>query len=611
MCGFVGAFINTNGLREELLLELSRMAEHRGPDDTGFWSDDEFKVAFNRLSIIELTTAGHQPMISSSGDWVIVFNGEIYNHLALRIKLPNFNYKGRSDTETIVWAIESWGVERTLKELNGMFAIAAYNKVEKTLWLARDFAGIKPLFYSTGTKNIWFASQFNQVIEGLGKKNVTLSKNGMRDFLQLGYMQSPETVYQEIKQVLPGEVIKINHLKKKTHKRFYELSKTGNLENNVQQNGHREFSELMNEVVGDQMLSDVMLGSFISSGIDSTLVAGFASRINKNIKTFTIGAKDYAGNETAKAGEYSKELNLEHKSQVITEKEILCAVDESIKFQSEPFGDYSSIPTFIITKYAKENSTVMLSGDGGDELFWGYPRWNTFIKHYESFKFTINIRRLQAFLMRKIGIKVVSGPTTLETPGEWVLNSHSHISTRVMKKIMPEVENTGAVKDLYDFPYGPTKLEFRNWLRWNEFYAHLQRVLIKVDRMSMANSLEVRVPFLDKRIIEFAWNQNSSYGLTHFVNKEFLKQQLSEFIPEVKINYKKLGFSVPIGKWLRGPLKPIVLEKLLDSEFYGKEYVNKHEIEKYVKDFYSGNHESDWGIWILYTWQKWGDYMNS
>lgn len=367
----------------------------------------------------------------------------------------------------------------------------------------------------------------------------------------------------------------------------------------------------MTKVVGSQLVSDVSIGSFLSSGVDSTLVCGFASKINKNIKTFTIGTNGYIGDERSKAEEYSKALNLEHKSHSIIEAEILEAIDDSVNLMGEPFGDYSSIPTFLITKHAKKYNTVMLSGDGGDELFWGYPRWNKYLEDYRYFKLPLSIRRFQTYLVRLQSGKIFYSPTIFKTPGDRVLNSHSHNDIFLMNKIMPGSENSTTVKDLYHFSPKAPKIEFRDWLRWNEFYAHLQRVLIKVDRMSMANSLEVRVPFLDKRVIEFAWNNKSSYGRTHYNNKKFLKDQLSQFIPKSEINKNKLGFTVPIEKWLREPLKTTVQEKLLGHKFYGEGFVDKVALETYIKDFYSGNHNNSWGIWILFCWQKWGDYMNS
>jgi asparagine synthase (glutamine-hydrolysing) len=607
MCGFVGTFGGENNFGDGLLYEIGASAKHRGPDDTGFWTDEHYKVLFNRLAIIELSKAGRQPMCIRN--WVIAFNGEIYNHREIRKRLPAFNYRGSSDTETLCFAIENWGFEKTLSELNGMFAIAAYNKTEKILSLARDLAGIKPLFYSVGAGTIWFASQFNQVVEGIGRKRVTINRNGMRDFLQLGYMQAPETIYGEIKQVIPGEIVSFDVRKRKTHKRYYELSRKGVIHESPQSNSCQKFAELMGATVRDQLVSDVPIGCFISSGIDSALVSGFASKVNGGVKTFTIGVDGLAGDERAKAKEYSQVLGLEHESQEILADQILNSVDDSISLAGEPFGDPSSIPTFLITQGAKKHNTVMLSGDGGDELFWGYPRWNMFLQNYSRFRFPRSVRRAQRYLNRKLGSNQAYGPGMFSTPGEWVLNGQSHNGIGFLEKLMPGSQNTSQVNELYRFSFGPSQLEFRNWLRWNEFYGHLQRVLTKVDRMSMANSLEVRVPFLDKRIIEFAWNKRSSFGERHFINKKFLKQQLSQFIPEKDINQNKLGFDIPLENWLRGPLSKAVKEELLNSSFYGNEFIDKRVLDKYVVDFYANRHNSSWGVWILFCWQKWGEQL--
>jgi asparagine synthase (glutamine-hydrolysing) len=611
MCGFVGAFGNIKAVNEGRMFRLGASAKHRGPDDLGTWADHRFRVLFNRLSIIELSQAGHQPMSVPSGNWVVTFNGEIYNHLDIRNRLPKYNYRGTSDTETICHAFEVWGIEKTIGQLNGMFAIAAYNKADHTLKLVRDHAGIKPLFYSIGTESIWFASQFNQIIEGIGKKKVTLCQSGVRDFIQLSYMQAPNTIYKEIRQVESGEIVSFDAQKIRSHFRYYQLSKSGMDQGDSCGRSYREdFDNLMTTVVSEQLISDVPIGCFISSGIDSVLVSGFASKTNKSIKTFTIGTNGHSADEREKANQYSAALGLGHMSQAIDPEEILGAVDSSIALAGEPFGDYSSLPTFLITKSARAHNTVMLSGDGGDELFWGYPRWNTFLRNYDRFKLPRPIRRAQSFLAKKSTAKYAYGPGVLSTPGEWVLNSQSRIGIGTINSLIPESNNSRAIEELYRFSYGPTRREFRDWLRWNEFYGHLQMVLTKVDRMSMANSLEVRVPFLDKRIVEFAWTQPSLFGEKHFINKKFLKRQLSQFIPEDQINHEKIGFDIPMDEWLRGPLRNVVSDNLIAKEFYGGEFFDEGARNRYVRDFYTKGHTSPGGIWNLFCWQRWGNYMN-
>lgn len=609
MCGFVGAFGGVRGVEDEFLFELGMIAQHRGPDDTSFWSDENYKVLFNRLAIIELSASGRQPMSVPLGRWIIVFNGEIYNHLELRKKLPRFNYRGSSDTETICHALEEWGIEKTVSELNGMFAIAAYNNVTRTLSLVRDFAGIKPLFYSAGRDNVLFASQFDQIVHGRGKANVTINARGMRDFLQLGYMPGPETIYKDVRQVMPGEILSFDLRIEETHRRYYELPRDEIVKCPPVLDGHFEFDQLMGATVQNQLVSDVPIGCFISSGIDSALVSGFASRANRSVKTFTIGVDGAANDERPKAREYSRAIGLEHESRSIPADQILKSVGESTRLTGGPFGDPSSIPTFLITKAAKKLNTVMLSGDGGDELFWGYNRWNTLLQNYHRFRFPKPVRRVHGYVKRKRGKHSPYGPGVFESPGEWVLNGHSHNSVLLLDNLMPGSKNTRQVDDLYRFSYGPTQLEFRNWLRWNEFYGHLQRVLAKVDRMSMANSLEVRVPFLDKRIIEFAWSRPSSFGDKHYVNKRFLKQHLGGFIPEKDINKEKLGFDIPLEAWLRGPLSCVVKETLLGAKFYGDGLIDKRILDQYVRDFFDRRHDSSWGVWILFGWQKWSEHL--
>lgn len=616
MCGFNGVFgnniINNISIKNSFP-KMGEMSFSRGPDDHYSKFLDHCFLHFNRLSILDLTESGRQPKVSKNGKWNLVFNGEIYNHLEIRNKLKNKeDIVSHSDSETLIHAINELGLIETVKMLNGMFAIAAYDKENNELWLIRDFAGIKPLYFGTSKTGLtWFASQFDQVVYGISRtEDIELNASGMRDYLQLGYMQAPKTIYNQIEQVLPGEIVKIS-IENKIEKIQYLSFPQTSLNNEEHKNEKDEFYQTMTQSVSDQMLSDVPLGAFLSSGIDSPLVSAFAGKINKSIKTYTVGLVGFDGDEREGAKEYADILGLENCSLTIDPKALEDAIQKSIQYQTEPFGDYSSIPTYLITQKAREYNTVMLSGDGGDELFWGYPRWNTYLKEYNRYKYPMIVRKIETYLSKKMGRKKSYGPSSLSSPGEWVLEGQSHNKLDFMNALMPNSTNTSELKNLFAFEYGKSKEEFRNWLRWNEFYGHLQRVLVKVDRMSMANSLEVRVPFLDKRIIEFAWNLKSNYGKVDFENKKFLKEILYTFISKEKVNKKKIGFSVPIDQWLKGILAEDVKKLLLHTPFYGEKYINKSELHNYINDYYNGKHSKSWGVWILYCWQKWGLSVNN
>lgn len=610
MCGFLGQFSPQLVSKVDFLTNLA-IANHRGPDQTGYWADANVQLGFNRLAIVDLSEAGHQPMQSNNGNWVVVFNGEIYNHLELREQFPNYNFRGHSDTETILASLEKLGFEHTIKSLIGMFAIAAYHKSNDVLYVARDSVGIKPFFYHSDPKDFWFASQFNQVIKGIGKHKVRLTPEGMRDFLQLGYMQAPNTIYANIKQLEPGQMATVDG--KCIALKYFctyprDVVNSGVKDDSIEALEH--FNQLFTKVSEDQLQADVPIATFLSSGIDSTLVNAYAKSLKSDLMAYTIGVGGSSSDERPVAEKYASHLGIHHLSESIESADLLLSLDDHFKKLGEPFADFSSIPTYLICKKARERSTVMLSGDGGDELFWGYHRLYKSTKNYNFFKESLILRRIKKKL--KVFTKPFSGAIyDFKRADEMVENDHSHIALGLMPRLFKGFEKTKETTEIYSFQ-GKTQKEFRNWLRYNEFYAHMQRVLIKVDRMSMAHSLEVRVPLLDQRVVDFAWNLDSDFGLTDDKElKKFLKRALNQFIPKEVMNTKKMGFYVPIGKWLKTELKEEAKDLLLNEPIYGEEFIDRHIWNAYVNDFYNdGRLGNEWGIWIMYCWQKWKLEMN-
>jgi len=606
MCGFLGQYSPQLTPKEGFLANLA-IAKHRGPDQTGYWADARVQLGFNRLAIVDLSAAGHQPMHSQPGQWVVVFNGEIYNHLELRKQFSGYTFNGHSDTETILASLDVIGFEETIKSLIGMFAIAAYHKPSGVLYIARDSVGIKPFFYHNNPQNFWFGSQFNQIILGIGKHNVQLSPEGMRDFLQFGYMQAPNTIYKNIKQLEPGQIVVVDG-ENITIKRFcaypQQVKDSGLHEDSTE--ALEQFNKLFAKVCHDQLQADVPVATFLSSGIDSTVVNAYSKAFKPDLTAYTIGFGGASGDERPLAAQYASHLGIKHMSENIDKRDLLNSLDDHFQKLGEPFADFSSIPTYLICQKARESSTVMLSGDGGDELFWGYHRMHNYVANYPFFKDSLLVRRIKKKL--KIFPKPASGAVYEFTKAqESVENAHSHILLHHFKKLMPGIDKTENTKSLYRFDYQGQK-EFRNWIRYNEFYAHMQRVLIKVDRMSMAHSLEVRVPLLDQRIVDFAWHLDSNFGLTKKEElKKFLKRALSQHIPLGMMNQKKMGFYIPIGDWLNTSLKEEVKELLLNNPIYGEEYLDRPEWNKLVTDYYEGKGGAgEWGIWIMYCWQKWG-----
>jgi asparagine synthase (glutamine-hydrolysing) len=601
MCGFLGSSFKEN---KSDFIELLKLGGFRGPDSVGLWKNENIQLGFNRLAIQDLSENGNQPMHSNLNSWVIVFNGEIYNHNDIRRGLADYQFKSNSDTETILASLEKNGFENTVCELNGMFAFAAYNLDEQKVYLARDFAGIKPLYFGLLNQNIVFASQFNQIFKHIAfSDNLVLRSDIMKEYFALGYMHAPNTIYEGIFQLEPGQFLVWDVLNSKiSQKEYFYQWKVNPTIPEDKDNMDSKFNDLFSKVVRNQLISDVPIASFLSGGIDSPLVAAHARNSLNSIKAFTIGVDDENLDETKYATEYAKQLNIEHKVEDISELELLDIINEHFDYMPEPHGDKSSIPTFLICKKAKEYATVMLSGDGGDELFWGYPRFIRTISHLKYFRIPGILRKVLFFILRKCGIEISYGICRNTTLGDWILKKQIHF--KKIDSLIPNEQFSKELQELYSFDVQSKHLTLLA-LKKNEFYGHLQRVLRKVDMMSMANSLEVRVPFLDKRIIEFSQQIKPLLGINHSTNKLVLKKALLKFIPMELILKEKRGFEVPLEKWLKGPLRRDLEHCLLEMEIYGSNYLKVEVIKCELDNFLNGKSVSEWGIWHIYSWQKW------
>ena len=608
MCGFLGEFCYA----EEKVLspsnvfsQLLSLSKHRGPDATGITKGENFQLGFNRLAILDLSTKGNQPKQSPSGRYQVVFNGEIYNYNDLAEHYQLQDLQSTSDTEVIVHLCDKLGIEETIKNLNGMFAIAIVDTKENQLYLTRDFAGIKPLFYGISDKGVVFASQFDQVFKHSWFKDaLKLRIEIMKEYFGFGYMQAPNTVYEKVFQVQPGELVVCNNIGELSKKQLIEFEKFP--KNQVKENEQtpNQYNKLLDSILKRQLISDVPIASFLSGGIDSPLVAAHAKNNKKDIEAFTLQVSDKKFNESEIAKEYAKVLSINQKFIKIETEDLLKSIDDFFDKCSEPFGDYSSLPTHLLSKHAAKHHKVMLSGDGGDELFYGYPRFKHVLDNMHWFKIPFKIRKPLVRLLNKYKITSTSAPYYYKTLSEWQSAKHLQIFPHVLDKMIPETPFSDSFLELYDLEEIKSKKKLIEALRYNEFYAHLQRVLIKVDRASMANSLEVRVPFLDKESIDFSWKLESKF-LEHKIFKKTLKDALKQFIPEKLLNKKKMGFSVPLDGWLRSELKEDVMYHVFEIPFYGAEYLNVEKIKTLVTDFYDHKGLSAWGIWHIYAWQKW------
>ena len=609
MCGFLAEFsfgdyeTTKNTYFEDLLVE----SKQRGPDATIIHTETNYKLGFNRLAILDLTEKGNQPKFSPSKRYHIVFNGEIYNFKDLEKTHKLSNLESTSDTEVLVHLLDKIGVNETIKELNGMFAISIVDIQTNEMYLIRDFAGIKPLFYGVSEQGIVAASQFNQIFKHIWFKNdLDLRPEIMKEYFGFGYMQTPNTIFEHIFQVNPGTYLKISSEGAIGTYDFKVYPKLG--QTTLNENDFKTADAVKNcleESVKKQLASDVPLATFLSGGIDSPLISAIAKHSNPNIKAFTLAVNDDILDESKQAKVYAKHLDFEHHVQRINEKDLVNVVDAHFKNMPEPFGDYSSIPTYLIAKLAKQDHTVMLSGDGGDELFWGYPRMLDVLQKRHWFKIPFRIRKPIVRLANKLKIINTWAPFQYKTINELIKSKHLHIFKENLDEFFPVIKFSNELEELYNFKTKKSPTELLKWLRYNEFYGHLQRVLIKVDRMSMANSLEVRVPFLSKKMITMAWNIEPQFHKTHQELKHILKRVLNNFIPNKFIHKKKKGFSVPIEQWLKSELQDDVKKVIFDLPFYGIDFIQIEAIKSYVNDFYKGKHDAVWGVWHIYAWQKW------
>ncbi|WP_040251224.1 asparagine synthase (glutamine-hydrolyzing) [Psychroserpens mesophilus] len=602
MCGFLAefSFENQACIDLETFENILALSKHRGPDNTSVSKNTNFQLGFNRLAILDISENGNQPKVSPSGRYHMVFNGEIYNFKQLSESYQLNNLNSTSDTEVISHLLDKVGIQKTISLLNGMFAITIIDTQNKLCFLSRDFAGIKPLFYGINENGIVAASQFNQVYKHPWFKNILkLRADTVKEYFGFGYMQAPNTIYHDIYQVNPGELIQIDTFGNLTKTQLVSFKK-----NNIDTSNSSKVNleDTLTDAVKRQLISDVSVATFLSGGIDSPLISAYAKKAKPDIEAFTIKVNDPTLNESDIAKSYAEVLQLQQIIVSVEDSDILNSIDNHFYAYTEPFGDYSSIPTYVITREAKSKHTVMLSGDGGDELFYGYPRMRDVLNKRFWFKMPFPIRKLIAKVTNTLGITKTWAPY-FKTFDAFVTNKHLHLSQAILDKAFPKVGFSKDMQQLYQFK-NTSRKQLLQQLRWNEFYAHMQRILIKVDRASMQHSLEVRVPFLDKKSIEKAWELTSDLKDKTDLKKP-LKELLNNEIPESIINTKKMGFSVPLHDWLHTTLKTDVHAHVFDKPFYGESIINVPVLQQYVKDFYDKKHHNSWGVWHIYAWQKW------
>ncbi len=643
MCGIAGFFTYSLSRKaldtKQVAHAMANTLRHRGPDAEGVWVDGtSVALAHRRLSILDLSPAGLQPMESECGRYVIVFNGEIYNHLELRNELSREKWRGHSDTETLLAGCQAWGLEKTLKRAVGMFALAMWDKQNRSLTLARDRFGEKPLFYGWQGDYLLFGSELKSLVAHPSWRG-EVDRDSLALYMRYGYVPVPKSIWRGVFKLLPGSILTMasnTPLGVIPEPTFYwraqDLTNVDDICTGMNdQVATDELDLRLRQAVAGQMASDVPLGAFLSGGVDSsTVVALMQTQSAQPVKTFTIGFTESDYNEAEHAKAVARHLGTDHTEHYVSSNDALSVIPRLPQMYDEPFGDVSQIPTHLVSEIARKHVTVSLSGDGGDELFGGYNRYFLGRSLWEKMQYMpLGLRRLVAH-----GITAVS-PSRWDSFGRMLPHrfrqrmfgdrAHKLASILTAKSaddvyrwlVSHDRQPDSLVIDGFEKRHGTEswaesemlslqRSDFSERMMFNDLVGYLtDDILCKVDRAAMAASLETRVPLLDHRIAEFAWQLPVSMKIREGQGKWLLRQVLYRYVPKALIERPKQGFGVPIDAWLRGPLREWA-ESLLDETRVRREGYFQAELirEKWLEHL-SGRRNHQYWLWNVLMFQAW------
>lgn len=611
MCRLIGEYrLGGNFTNKKEFENLTSLSKKGGPDDTGFYINDKVQLGFNRLSILDLSQLGHQPMVSPDKRYVVVFNGEIYNHKQLRARLKKYNnFKGTSDTETLVNCFEEWGVYKTANQLDGMFAIAVYDNYEKRLVLLRDFAGIKPLFYGVNKNGVAFASQYNQITRHPWFSNASVNNQNLSLYLKMHYVPAPYGLHENTFQVLPGQMVIFKDSVVPEKKFFASLpfGKIGTYKVNDDALSYLDVN--LNDSVKNQLEADVPLGAFLSGGVDSALICNYAVKnIKSRLNTFTIGSDSKKHDESEDAKKVADLLNANFNLDIMNSTLASEIIDDVFNILGEPLADYSIIPTYLVSKFAVKELTVALSGDGGDELFYGYERFESVIKNRN----VVNSPYMTKYLLYGLDKvffknKHINSGVVYKSLAYAHQNLHSRFTNEDMKMVYPDYNG-----ELFDSGFGVYDYENTKDIdsvllnmRKAEFYGMMQKTLRKVDMASMGVGLEVRVPFLSKDFINAALDISPKLSYQYGRKKIMLKKLLSTQLPEINSGETKRGFTIPLRKWIQEDLKEYFFDTLNTQSLQQTYGFKNSGINKLLTDHINNNKDNKWALFTILSLFKW------
>lgn len=642
MCGIFG-FINTgqdnNYDNINQLHNATNTLKQRGPNSFGFWINEELGVylGHRRLSILDLSSSGNQPMISSNKRYILILNGEIYNHLEIRKKIKGYGviWKSTSDTETLLETIAIYGLQESLKIIRGMFSFALFDILNQELFLIKDRFGEKPLYYGFLNNKFLFSSEL-KALKAIKTLDLEIDESSISTFIRFGYIPTPNSIYKNIFKLEPGQYIKYN-IKTRVFKKSIYWSILDTITHGInnpfsgsENEAIIELEKILNKSVSDQMISDVPIGAFLSAGIDSSLIVSLMRNHSKSVNTFSIGFDDELFNEAKYSKVIASILGTNHTDLYISEKEASDTIPDLINIYDEPFADSSQIPTFLVSKLAKNHVSVVLSGDGGDELFGGYNRY-VLASRGLNFKKNIplEIRTILSNLLLNISPQqynflanylnkfgILKGQHNIGDKMHKALNIfRCNSNFDIYKSLVSTCNNPANIlkkniesDQLFHLFNDPKikKLDFISQMMAIDSLTYLcDDILCKVDRASMAVSLETRVPYLDLSVAEFAWSLPINYKVKNDKGKYILRQLLKKYLPNNIVEGPKRGFSIPLDKWLRNELRDWAESLLSKNKINHYGYLNFEFTNKIWLQHLSG--KRNWGttLWNILVLQMW------
>lgn len=637
MCGIVG-FWRGNRVEQAVAERMARRLETRGPDDAGAWLDREAGLALGhrRLAIQDLSPAGHQPMHSPCGRYALVFNGEIYNHLELRHDLEAqggaFKWRGHSDTETLLAALCHWGVQSTLERLNGMFAFALWDARAQRLFLARDRMGEKPLYYGHSGGALLFGSELKALTAHPDWQG-RVDRDALALYMRHNYVPAPWSIYQGIGKLPPAHFVIIGENGRVVGEPqcYWDLGQIAG--QGVAAAGGQpgafidELDALMRDAVGRRMAADVPLGAFLSGGYDSTTVAALIqAQSEKPVKTFSIGFNEEGYNEAKHAKAVAEHLGTEHTELYVTPEQAMGVIPSLPTIYNEPFSDSSQIPTYLVSQLARQHVTVSLSGDGGDELFCGYNRYVMGYQVWSKLRLLPRpLRELLAGMLNRAPGHALDA-VQRQLPRRFQV---SNLADRLPKlaEVLAHQDGQSFYRSLVSHAKHPEQLVLgasepdtilnrpdhlpalpglRERMMYLDQMTYLPNdILTKVDRASMAVSLEARVPLLDHRLVEFAWRVPTELKYRDGQGKWLLRQVLYRYVPQKLMDRPKMGFGVPIEQWLRGPLREWAEELLDEKRLRNEGFFDPVPIRRMWEEHVSGKRRWHYYLWDVLMFQAW------